>query len=290
MISGGKLTNQGSLVMNAKGQVVGLVGQQMFVSYQMIMQRRPVTVPLRGQHWTDIFMPVEEFLGILDDIPSNPDQVRQLPWLGTLALEGVEKNLWVGYGLDSPGVRLHDVVPGYAADKAGLQENDIIVAVNDEPLELLPTADLTATEFSRDLAQHSVGEQVKVTFVRDGVGKETSVTLQAWPKRPQQAERYFDRNFGMYIREKVELDQYLDKSSAANVAGLIVLGVAANSPADKAGLRGGDLITTIAGQPVRTIEVYEQLVEKAMSSSATRSVDVLVRRGDEDKAISIRLD
>lgn len=289
MVAGGNLTQTGSLVLNANGELIGIVGQQLFSTYQMVLQRQPVIVPMRGQQWTDSFLPVEEFADVFDHVPSSPDQVRQVPWLGALGVEAVERNLWEGYSLKSPGVKLMDIVPGSSADKAGLIDGDIVFAMNGEPLEQLATADLTARQMLSDFSQMSVGQTITIDFLRDLEQRRATMTLEVWPKRPNQAARYVDLTIGIRIREKVELDQYINKSTAATVPGLIVLLVAPKSPADRAGLQAGDLIVSIAGQPVRTIEVYKQLVEKETTASVTSSIDMLVRRGDQDKVIAIRL-
>ena len=290
VVTGGELTQVGSLVLDSEGNAVGLVNQQMWSPWQMIIQRQVVTVPVRGQQWTDCFLPVEEFADVLDRIPDSPDRVEPVPWIGALSAETVPKNLWAADGLTSPGVKLHDVIPGYSADKAGLVDGDIIVAINGEPLEQMATPDLTASQTMRNLTALRVGAQVTISYIRDGEEQTATVALTAWPKRPGQAPRYIDLAIGIRMREKVELDQYLDKSATAKVPGLVVMSVATNSPADKAGLRPGDLLTSIAGQPVRTVAVYKQLIAEQRKSTVTNSIDMLVRRGDQDKPISIRLD
>jgi len=290
IVAGGELTQVGSLVLDSEGNVVGLVNQQMWSPWQMVIQRQAVNVPVRGQQWTDSFLPVEEFAEVLDRIPDSPDQVEPVPWIGALSAETVPKNLWAADGLTSPGVKLHDVIPGYPADKAGLVNGDIIVAINGEPVEQLATPDLTASQAMRNLTELGVGAQVTISYIRDHEEHTATVAMTAWPTRPGQAPRYIDISIGVRVREKVELDQYIDKSATAKIPGLIVLSVATNSPADQGGLRPGDLLTSIAGQPVRTVEVYKELMAEQRASTVTNSIDVLVRRGDQDKAISIRLD
>ncbi len=289
VVAGGSLTEVGSLVLNRNGVVIGLVGRQMFSAHEMVLQGRRINVPLRGRQWTDSFLPVDGFVEVLDRIPTSPDAVRQVPWIGALNVESVEQELWIGYSLSSPGVRLHDVIPGYAAANAGLVDDDIIVKINGEPLEMLATPDLTAGLMIRNLSQRGVGGEVTIEFVRDGVTDTTTMALAPWPMRPSQAERYIDVSLGIRVREKVELDRYIDPTPTADVQGLIVMFVAPNSPADRYGMKAGDLILSIGGQPVRTIEVYQELIEEQQATSITNSIDILVQRGDQNKAISIRL-
>lgn len=290
VVTGGKLTGVGSVVLDGEGKVVGMVSQQMWSPLQMIIQNQAVNVPTRGQQWTDSFLPVEDFADVFDRIPATPADVKPIAWMGVLGAETVEENLWIGYGLTTMGVRLYDVIPGYAADNAGLVEGDIIVAVNGQPLEELATADLTAGQMVRDITRVGVGAEVQLNYVREAEEHSTVMTLTAWPTRPDQAPRFIDMDTGLRLREKVELDEYIDNTPAAKIRGIIVLDVAKNRAGDSAGLKIGDVITAIAGQPVKTIEVYKKLMDEQRASSTTNSVVFLIRRGDQDKAINIRFD
>ncbi|MBL1087193.1 trypsin-like peptidase domain-containing protein [Streptomyces actinomycinicus] len=68
------------------------------------------------------------------------------------------------------GVAVVSVVPGGAADKAGLQAGDIITAVGDEPIT-------TITSLSEALAAQKPGQRTSVTFEREGDERKTEVTL-----------------------------------------------------------------------------------------------------------------
>ncbi len=66
------------------------------------------------------------------------------------------------------------IIPGSPADKAGLQEKDIITAVNGTAVD--QNNSLTAL-----LSQHSVGDKITLTVVRDGKTMSIDVTLGAAP-------------------------------------------------------------------------------------------------------------
>ncbi len=68
------------------------------------------------------------------------------------------------------GVRLTGVRAGSPAEKAGLQGDDIIIAIGDRTVP-----DLQA--MTNVLRQHKPGDVVRVRFLRGGVEQETSVTL-----------------------------------------------------------------------------------------------------------------
>ena len=73
------------------------------------------------------------------------------------------------------GVLLAQVVPGSAADDAGLQEEDIIVRLDDEPIR-------NTGELSKFLIAHPPGETVTVVFFRGSEEKSAQVTLGERPR------------------------------------------------------------------------------------------------------------
>lgn len=80
------------------------------------------------------------------------------------------------YGLDvTKGAYIvgdNAIVSGSPAQKAGLREGDIITKVNDTTVD-------ASHPFASLVAQHSVGEQVQITYLRDGKQSTVTVTLAA---------------------------------------------------------------------------------------------------------------
>lgn len=68
------------------------------------------------------------------------------------------------------GLQITEVVDNSAAAKAGLQAGDVIT-------EFDGNAVTTPAQLGNAVAQHQVGDQVKVTFTRDGQSKTVTVTL-----------------------------------------------------------------------------------------------------------------
>lgn len=67
------------------------------------------------------------------------------------------------------------VISGSPADKAGLKEKDIIVKINDKPID--ENSSLTSV-----LGQHAVGDKVTLTVIRDGKEQKLTATLEAAPE------------------------------------------------------------------------------------------------------------
>ncbi len=289
MVTGGSLTGSGSLVFDSNNQLVGMVSEQLYRAHQMVIQGQTANVSLRNNLWTDSFLPVEEFTDVLQRIPETPDQVRQMPWLGVLGQQGVSEGEWVSYGMTSPGVRLGEVIPGYAADQASLEEGDIIVAVDGRPLERLATPELSARQFIRELYRYDIGDRVSIGYIRGGERRDTAMVLSGWPERPEQAAKHFDEALGFIMREKVEMDRYVVNDGSENSEGVVVILVAPNSPAARGGLRQGDVIMAVGGRQVTTIDAYEAAIT-AVLDGRNPAVDMLVRRGEDQESITIRTD
>jgi S1-C subfamily serine protease len=69
------------------------------------------------------------------------------------------------------GAWIYEVVPGDTADKAGLQNGDVIVALDDQAI---PSREALV----KALAGHKVGDKVQITFERDGERHTVDLTLQ----------------------------------------------------------------------------------------------------------------
>ncbi len=68
------------------------------------------------------------------------------------------------------GIYVTAVKENSAADKAGLKEGDVIVAIDDEDVD-------TSAELTAKKNKHSAGDKIELTFIRDGEEKTVRITL-----------------------------------------------------------------------------------------------------------------
>jgi len=156
------------------------------------------------------------------------------------------------FGLDvTQGVVVAQVVPDSPAEEAGIRERDVIVGVNGEKIR-------DFAGLANAIGLRKPGEEVEVTLIRDG--KRKTVTAELSERSEQAAdgsgtaEGLFPSLEGAKFAELTE-----DHPLAGKVQGVVVAEIAPGSPAARAGLQQGDVITSVNRQPVKSLEDFRKL-------------------------------
>src|SRR5262252_9457287 len=175
------------------------------------------------------------------------------------------------------GVLIEEVRPDSPAEKAGLKKADTIVEFDGERVR-------STRQFGRLVQETPPGKTVKATIVRDGQRKTVDITPQDGrgglsdrfridgdmlrrqipdldALRGQMPRGPFNFDFDLPgvlsgRRLGVTVDPLTDQLAQYFGAkeGVLVTSVADGSPASRAGLKAGDVITSVDGQPVRSTE------------------------------------
>jgi len=287
-VTGGKLTGTCSPVFNLDGKVVGLVTRQLPMAFQMMTSRGQTVVGLTGRDEKSYFLPIDEFADTIANMPS-PKAPRRRVWTGVLEYHPVTKDAAVTYGVDSPAIMLGKVIKGTPAEKAGLKERDLIIALNGKQLEKLPNPSMVAQNFLKQLQRLGLGGGKKVSLTVKRGSKQLSVDIELVPvpRQPYEADRYISKQLALAVREKVPTDAYVDKNPTADVKGLIVLNAPARGPAGAAGVKRGDLLIEVNGKPVTTAAQVRDIIGKAIKDSPDKTIALVVQRGDKTYPISI---
>jgi serine protease Do len=186
------------------------------------------------------------------------------------------------------GVRVDGVDHGSPADRAGLREGDLLVEFDGERVR-------SARQLTRLVQETPDGRTVPLTYSRDGARQTVEITPEpsaaTWgmhldePEIRAQVERglrglrelprpdapLFDFRFdgmpaaGARGRLGVQVETLSDQLAeyfGAKGGGVLVSRVTADSPAQKAGLKAGDVITAVNGTAVRDAgELVDELRE-----------------------------
>lgn len=164
------------------------------------------------------------------------------------------------------GVLVDEVLPGSAAEKAGLKDGDIIVSIDGKKVE-------SEKDIRRTMRNLDDPKPVSLDVVRDGKPLKLTVT-------PEKREISLLHNFGgPYIG--VELQEMDDDLAGyfqtSPDAGILIARVERGSPADKAGLKSGDVITQLNGQKISSHSDLRKALDD-VKEGETASLSVL-RRG-----------
>ena len=137
----------------------------------------------KGKKWVAIGENYEkEWQSALENLASvlenGPDlRITRRPMLGIIV---ADYNADIAAKLGVPveyGTRLSDVVDGMGAQKAGLQNDDVIISIDGHELT-------TATPFASTMASKHAGDVVDVTFYRGRDKKTAKMTLSGRPIPP----------------------------------------------------------------------------------------------------------
>ncbi|GIV83974.1 MAG: hypothetical protein KatS3mg052_0981 [Candidatus Roseilinea sp.] len=219
--------------------------------------------------------PLQDPLPWAEAMPAPPDQApRPLPF----DPEAWRKRLEGWLSRFSSEVRVTEVITNSPAAKAGLRPGDIIIAVNENRLDAQnPLADV--------IARFKPGDTVTLTLRRDDAEKSLKVTLGENPQKKGAAFlgiRYAPA-FDAIGRFPPVLPR--DRAPATETwAAVTINEVVVGGPADKAGLKRGDLILAANDKPIKS---PQDLVELVRNSKPGDRITLSVQRQEEDKPVEI---
>ena len=207
------------------------------------------------------------------------------------------------------GALLGKIVPESPAAKAGLKENDVVLELNGQRIE-------GTEQFRRMIHEIPAGRTANLTVWRDGrsqnlkvtVGKHEAGNMKVFadgpksfafkmptlPEMPDLSGLDHLRSFAMASpgRPLLGIDAENLKGDFGNYfgapdgEGVLVRGVFSNSAAAKAGLKVGDVITSLNGDRIRNAS---ELREKLLTHHEEKSIQLGVLRNKSELKLSVEL-
>jgi membrane-associated protease RseP (regulator of RpoE activity) len=201
------------------------------------------------------------------------------------------------YGLSQPrGVGVGRVIEGSPAERAGLKKNDVILRFNNEEVTGI-------RKLNRLVAEVAPDHTVRLTISRNGVEQEISVTIarrEGFPRSfnlmtpgqegtddsGKEAGRLgnlpgfeggdFSLAFGANRRIGIGAQQLTrqlaDYFKVPGGRGVLITSVGENSPAARAGLKAGDVITAVNGTVIEKIADLLRELNRKGEGEVTLSV------------------
>lgn len=145
--------NSGGALLNANGEVVGI---------------NSIKIAVEGFEGMGFAIPSNQVMQIANELRSKGKVSRAA--LGVTLIMDVDKELARKYNLIVDYGVVVKPSPGGPSQKAGMQNNDIIIAINDKPVR-------NRMELQKELYNYKVGDTINVTVVREDQKPTLSVTL-----------------------------------------------------------------------------------------------------------------
>jgi C-terminal processing protease CtpA/Prc len=206
------------------------------------------------------------------------------------------------------GVVVGRIVPDGPAAKAGLKEKDVVTELNGQRVE-------GAAQFRRMIHEIPAGRSVQLTIWRDGRAQSLSVTLGKSEEgrhsfkmvTPEQGNFMFrmpeipaippmewngEMLFGGQPRLGIDAEDLNGQLGtffgAPDGEGILVREVNSGSPAEKAGMKAGDVITSFNGERIRTLgDLREKLSAKRDDKDKTVKIGVLRNRSEVSLTVEL---
>lgn len=200
----------------------------------------------------------------------------QRGWFG-VGIQDVDRSLAESFGLPKGlrGVAITSVLDGSPADKAGIQEGDIILEVNDHPLR-------KATQLQQFVAETAPEETIRVKLFRNGKTIHAKVTVGLAPVRAERNHQKDRSKFGMELAEITP--QLRERLQLKNTRGVLVVNLDQTGLAWEAGLRKGDVITKVNNKVVNSLSEFQ---EQLKQNEKRKSIALLVQRRGQPLFIAL---
>ena len=209
---------------------------------------------------------------------------------------------WIGVSIEDQkdrGAVIRSVENNSPAEKAGLKAGDVIVEYNKQDV-------LGVQQLTRLVRETPVGRTIEMKVRRDNRDQTIHVTTDKLPTAFDRLGRLDNLNVQLpdfraardrvrvmpriqmsttYIQSGIRVEQLTDQLRdyfGASNGGVLVSSVDKDSSADKAGLKAGDVITSIGGKSVRTPSDFSRELRAAGTKPALKVI-----RGKQEREIKI---
>jgi serine protease Do len=213
------------------------------------------------------------YMGLSFSIPieTASGAVRQLREHGKVSrgllgvqVGAVNREMAEAFGLERPvGALVNDVNQGSAAERAGIQPGDVILAFNDNAID-------TSGDLPPLVGANPPGTEAEVLVSRNGQEKTFVVTLDALESDQDgnlvasSPENGQSNALGIMV-EAINEDR---RRALGNPEGGVIISRIESDAAFRAGLRTGDVILTINNETVEDAESFERVAQSLPEGKA----------------------
>jgi len=195
------------------------------------------------------------------------------PVVEALIKDGVVHHGYLGVGLNdvtpdnakffnltgNTGALIASVTPNSPASRAGLKQGDVVTGVNGQPVE-------TGSDLQVVVSEDAPGTKIQLDVERNGQPEKIDLTVGEYHKDQEVAaattQETGHARLGIAISDLTpDVRQQLNLPT--QVQGVAVAQVQPGSPAEDAGLSGGDVILEVNRKPVTSADQFRNDVKQA---------------------------
>jgi Do/DeqQ family serine protease len=243
--------NSGGALVNLKGQLIGI--------------NTAILGPNGGNIGIGFAIPANMMKNLVAQFVEY-GEVRR----GSLGVRGGDLNSEIAKAMKAKtnkGGWVQEVIPGSAADKAGLKSGDIITHLNGRQID-------SFTEIRAKIATLGVGKEIALGILREDKAMTVKVTLEAAEATTAEAKVLHPMLTGASLT---------DGKTPDGEDGVVINGVEQGSPAAALGLEKGDVIVGVSRSRVTTTKELRDILGKSSGVIALQ-----VQRGNRILYVLIR--
>jgi serine protease Do len=242
--------NSGGPLVNLRGEVVGI--------------NTAIVSKSGGYMGIGFAIPINMAKQVLNSLIANGKVTRG--WLG-VGIQNLNEDLARSFDYDATeGALVGHVDPKGPAKKAGLHQGDIIIQVGKDKIK-------NVNQLRNLVASIKPGTSAEITLVRAGKTETRAVTIGELPAQAQEPAPEEDgavENLGLTVEEFDESSQRRPRTERSG--GLVITQIDPQGVAAKAELQPGDVIVSINGVDVSTVEDFRAATAKVDLKKGVRFV------------------
>jgi len=254
--------NSGGPLFNLAGQVVGVNSQ--------------IYSKSGGYMGVSFAIPVNIVKNVTEQLKLSGKVSRG--WLG-VGIQSVDQSLAQSFGMkDTKGSLVSSVVKDSPASKSGFKVGDVIISYDDKTVE-------SASHLPVLVGNTVIGKNVSVTVLRAGIEKTLNVTINKLGGNDDEpvlasAEK---GSLGVAVSTLTDKDRehLVDKSQGVKIEQVL-----ADSPAENAGIKSGDILLTVDGMSIESPTKLKNIIQKA---EGDKPLAILLQRGDQALFVAVHL-
>ena len=229
--------NSGGPLFNLAGEVIGI--------------NTAVILPQKQTNGIGFAIPVTpDFLAHIDQLKQGREIVYGFLGVSVTDLTDKERTSTT---VKTGGAKIENIEPKSPAESSKLKDNDVIVAVNGQPVK-------DSDAFIRIIGRSTVDQPATLQVVRDKKQVDVAVTPKRRPMPPLAINRETQRLRWRGITLSA-VPQNWAKPGEPEPAGVYVVGLESPELAKKLGIKQGSIIKSIAGKAVKGMADLQKIID-----------------------------